>query len=290
MAFTQKNRRTHSRKKLFEQKQKNRFKKPLYKTRKRRSFSSNSFLNQKAYFVVSILLVVSVFYFVFYYSFFQIHNIIVSENTVVTEGEITESVENLFSGRSYLIFPARNIFVFNKEKVKEDLLNNNPLIAQVSFKKEFPDVLRVVVKEREIVCVWEQNSSLYFLSSDGLLVRNATLGEIESSDYPIVRNLQEKDLSLGSEATTPRIIHFIKKIDEQYEQATGKKVSHFELPSSHAFEVHVKTEEGPAVYFNLESSVESQLEALNLILRKEIEGKKQVEYIDLRVGSRVYYK
>lgn len=289
---------------MFGLKKKNRFsrKKEFYKRKTRRSQTiflpqlekpkkSRSFFISKIYWLIGFLVVAGIFYFLFYSSFFAIKKVIVANNIWVNEKEISDLARNSFQGRRFLIFPKKNIFIFKTSDAEVEILNAKPTVTKIYFKKEFSDILKLEVKEREIVVFWQQNNQVYYLGNDGVICGEAPLVEVESRKFPLIVNDQNQAVHLGEQVSLPRIINFVRKIDGNFQNKTGRKVSHYLLPSAYANEVHVKTDQGFWVYLTLDQGVEGQLDNLKMVLEKEIKTKdKKIEYIDLRVNNWVYYK
>ena len=55
-------------------------------------------------------------------------------------------------------------------------------------------------------------------------------------------------------------------------------------------DLKAKTSAGWYIYFNPAYSVDAQIRALEMVLENEIKDSNSLEYIDLRIDNRVYYK
>jgi hypothetical protein len=70
-------------------------------------------------------------------------------------------------------------------------------------------------------------------------------------------------------------------------------IKEVDLPSPLADEVHVTTENGWRVFFTLERQLDQQIKNLQLVFENEISQKlpeEELDYVDLRVESWVYYR
>ncbi len=71
----------------------------------------------------------------------------------------------------------------------------------------------------------------------------------------------------------------------------GLKVFDFIIETDVLKDLRVNTNEGWHVLFDRSRDLKNQLEALKLVLEEKIkEERKNLEYIDLRIENRVYYK
>lgn len=88
----------------------------------------------------------------------------------------------------------------------------------------------------------------------------------------------------GSRIASPEMIDFIRQITAD----DAWPISNFTIISSE--DLRGTTAAGWQVYFNPNYSAESQLTALKAVLKEEINQPADLEYIDLRIENRVYYK
>ncbi|MBU1166851.1 FtsQ-type POTRA domain-containing protein [Patescibacteria group bacterium] len=288
MAF-RRNKAKYSRRKAFQKRGRERNTQRFFQPNLERPRRSSSPLGARAYVIVGLVVIVAIVYLVFFSSIFRIKRVFVQNNDKVSENEIADIVAEKYNTRAALIFPGDNILFFNTDRAAKHIQENQPLVQQASFKKEFPDILRVKVREREIAALWQEKESLYFLGSDGVITKEASFLDAETRNWPVILNNQPRGSVVGEEVTTSRIVNFVKKLNENFEGKIDKKITTFILPSAKAAEVHAQTENGPLVYFSLDQDVFDQLDNLKLVLSSEIKSQNP-EYIDLRVARWVYYK
>lgn len=259
--------------------------------RKTRSASSYSFASI-ASMALAVLLVVGAMYVLYFSSFFRIENIIVeNDGAIVPSEDIVSRVEQVYSQRSFLLFSQQNIFLFPVDDVEKGLLSDFSSIYYASIDKDFPNVLRISIKERQPVFLWKQNETFYFIADDAVATHQATELEVQGSSLPIVESMQGQDVVLGETVTNARVMKFVALLEDVFTSKTGFDIESYSLPSSRAAELNVKIVDGPQIFFNLENTAESQLENLVLVIEEELSGNiSGLEYIDMRVGSWVYYK
>jgi len=99
---------------------------------------------------------------------------------------------------------------------------------------------------------------------------------------------------IGDEVASRETMDFILKLKNELPKtktagAAALSAANFEIVS--AGDLRVKTSAGFEIYFNPGYSMETQINALRMVLDNEIKGNYvSLEYIDLRIEGRVYYK
>ena len=242
------------------------YKKP-YRIRKKKSILRNRFF-WTGFLAVIILFFVS--YFLFFSNIFQIQKIIITEGEGIGE-------ENLKT-----FIPQNNIFLVDAQKIREDILDNFPQIAEVEIHRGFPDTLNILITERLAVAVWceAETEKCFLMDKEGVIFGEVLIpSEVEG----LSKIVGAKE-ALGKE-----------KISQILDIQTKLKES-FNITSTQAFiaseeRLNIKTSEGWEIYFNLKGNLDWQLQELGLVLEKQIplEKKRILEYIDLRF-SRVFYR
>lgn len=239
------------------------FRKP-HRMRRKKSILKNSF------FWIALGITILIFllsYFLFFSDFFRIRNIEISGNQK-TETQIIEN----------LIERDKNIFLFNSEKNKENILNNIFQITQVGINKKLPCILKIEIEEREPVAVVCQNECFY-IDKQGMVFERTT----EDGQIPKINNLNlQKDLKLGDKVLDEENLNQILIIESAFKKDLGILVGSMELASERR--LNVFTSQGWQAYFDIQKDISWQITELKSILEKEIplEKREKLKYIDLR--------
>jgi cell division septal protein FtsQ len=284
---------TYSRKKAF-QKRKQGWQKAHVQRRSsvRKARKVSGGLLSKIYIILAGFLVVGALYILFYSPLFTIANIIVSDSSADLEPQIARYVEeDILDKRKWLIFSSRNIFLLPAQDIEKKIVEQFPEVYFVSASKDFPNVLRLNVKQREPVLVWKKNDNFYYVADDGVVIGAESAYDAENDSLPLIESLRDDEVVVGEMITNAKIIRFIQILEERFTSKTNIEIASYVLPSAQAGEIHIQSKEGTLVYFSLESSAEDQIDNLVLLVREELEGSiSGLEYIDMRVGNWVYYK
>ena len=196
------------------------------------------------------------------------------------------------------LIPKKSIFLIPINQIKNEILDKYSEIKIVEIKKEFPNTINIKIEERKNIGVWCQieldeiatstekmiekkiNECFYF-DSDGIIFREASLikGGLVLNVYGT-----EKLIKIRDEIMSPELVEFILFIREKLPEIIDFEIVSFE-------NLVATTNRGYQIYFNPTYSARSQLEALRISIQKEIKQElDSLEYIDLKIEGRVYYK
>jgi len=227
-------------------------------------------------------------------------------------GEIREIVENNLAGKFLQIISKKSIALISSSKIKNNILDQFPEINQVIIQRKLPNILIVKIWERESIGVWckiqkiEKKEELatstqefierkidqcFYIDQQGIIYRQAPLmkGNLVLNIYS-----EKQTADIRTQVASPEMVNFILSIRDGLEniKMADKKpltVIDFEIVSLEDLRVTILN--NYQIYFNPAALAEFQLQALEMILEKEIkEDYVSLEYIDLRIQDRVYYK
>lgn len=245
--------------------------------------------NRKKYRRVVILIASLVLILVYIFLFsplFKIRAIEVSGNKEVE----TEEIKNNFS--------YKNIFLFTEKKIKDDLISKFPKISDLEVRKNLiKRVVNLIIKERErmgIVCQvdrieeGEKIKDCFYVDKQGFIFEDAP--QTSGSLILLIKDYSNRDFRLGQKVFEERIMNFISKIKENLFLETGVRVLDFNILSFPTKELKVITSQGWYILFDLERGAENQILALKAALEEKIPDREGLEYVDLRIENRIYYK
>lgn len=270
-------------KKYLKRKYRLRKKKPLYR---KKSFWLG---------ILILILFGEVFYLIIFSPIFQIKEVEIMGAGKVGAQDI-QNIQNLAQShlsRNFFLFSSKNIFFLKAKKIQEALLERFPEITNVNLKRKFPDRLVIEIEERRPVAIFcqgesEDSQKCFFIDREGLIFEEVS--EENRSDYLVIKSVKPGLTLLGG-MVLPR-----EDLTRFLEIRDGLK-DNLNIPLEHVFQANeekliAKTSQGWEIYFNLREDVAKQLMNLGLVLEKEIGPEKRgsLEYIDLRFGSRVFYK
>jgi len=116
------------------------------------------------------------------------------------------------------------------------------------------------------------------------------LGIEEVKNLPIIYDESNKEVVLKEKMASQELIIFIIELAEKLPLIDIEIVS-FRVFGPQDIQVKAVTKEGWEIYFLSTLNLDEQIKRLISILEKEIQEKRNnLEYVDLRFGSQVYYK
>lgn len=234
--------------------------------------------------VFSFIILLTLFALIFLSPFFKIKKIEVKAKEEKFQKEI-----EVFAQR-YL---GQNFFLLSSQ-ISKTILEKFPIISQCMIKKIFPDKLIIKIKKREPLALFcqienEETETCFFLDKEGIVFKKA-LANQNNSLLKIKKTVKSSSAYLGEKVLQEEKLSRFLEIEKFFQN--NLKISLESLHLENEEKMTAKTEQGWEVYFHLQKDLKKQLRNLNLLLERKIPFKKRkdLEYIDLRFGNRVYYK
>ena len=239
-------------------------------------------------------LIIFSIYALIFSSWFLVKEIKVSGQKEVPEEEIRNLVADYLERRYFFnyISPFSNIILASSESIEDSLKNRFPTIETVRVSKDlFKKNLTVEIVEKKAAGIWCLDNSdkcLYF-DGEGFLFKVApkfsgevflTIEDNRGRDFNLGDNFDDREL-FEKVNLTRSILNDLKFVDY---------ISFF-LPQG-SFEFWIKTKDGWYIYLDKESDIPTQLVALKKFLEEKLPTtrRQDLQYIDLRVNNRIYYK
>ena len=211
------------------------------------------------------------------------------------DASIREQVKNELTGKYFNLIKKNNLILFPEKKINKELQEKFKRIRKIAIKKKFAHEIIIEIDEinfKMLLCNLEQcvvldekgsaymanNFSQEELMEDNLItVIDSSNAQINSESNPLEADFQEFILQLNDYITGETEI----KLKNQYE-----------TPSKMSGDLKVETEEGWKIYFSESVGIEKEILMLKMILEHKIEKEQQkdLEYIDLRIPNKVFYK
>lgn len=236
-----------------------------------------------AFLVVSSLLIFILFvvYALFFSGWFLIKGIDLSGNQEVSEEEIKKTVR-----------PFSNILFSSSQKIESSLKENFPIIAQAKINKNFFNkYLNIRIDERKTVGIWcrSGHNQCFYFDKYGFLFKPAS--RFSGEALLAIEDNRGKNFNLADTFDEKELIKKMNSAKNILDELKLVAYNNFFLTPG-SFEFWIKTKEGWYIYLDKESDIPTQLVALKKFLEEKLPGdrRKDLQYIDLRVNNRIYYK
>lgn len=252
------------------------------------------------YTVIILTLVSGIGYFFIFSKFFKIKNISVSGNDYIVGAAIIGGLKDVLNQEKFIVLKNDNINFFDIDDAKTDLMLAFPRIEEISLEKKYPSSIKISIKEKEIseiLCKGDKNSDsqkeeydskCYFIDKNGVAFDEAA----QTQGFLILKIIDKRgqDFGLNSKALNKEFVDFVGVIRKKFKSALSQNIKWFVLEHPAQREV-VAVVDNWRIIFDIEGSPEKQLFVLKEVIDKEIKDQKNnLEYVDLRIDGRAYYK
>ena len=172
------------------------------------------------------------------------------------------------------------------------------------------NILEIKIKERESVGVWcqikmvpafngiennttteiietEERGQCFYLDKEGIIYKESPA--MDGSLILVINDLRKRNIGIGEQVISRELMDFILMAKEKLPEILNIRGLNFSIISIQ--DLRIMTSLGWRIYFNPQKPVDKQIEVLKRVLEEEIkEAREGLEYIDLRIENRAYFK
>jgi len=252
-----------------------------YRHRKKRKINKRVIIA-----IIPLFVLAGLVYLLFCSPVFDIKKTEISGNKEIK----SEEIQNILS--------CANIFLFSGKKIKNELLERIPKIAELEIEKNiFKRELKIKLSEREEIGIACQANpafaeatagKCFYIDKDGVIFENAP--QTSGSLITLINDFSGRNIKLGEKIFDEKFIGLIFEIKEEMLVGMNLKIKSFDSMNFPIQNVKAMTSEGWYAFFNFNNNIKSQLSALKVALKEKIKIRTGLEYVDLRIENRIYYK
>jgi len=227
--------------------------------------------------IISLLILAGFVYILFFSPIFKVKIIVISGNKEISADEIRNSLV------------CKNIFLTTEKEVENELFKKFPKILSLEIKRNlFERKLEINLKEREEMGIVCRADKCFYIDQEGVVFEGAP--QTSGSLIILIRDYSQRDYKLGDKVFDKTILDNVSTVKEELLSGFNFRVASFDIDNFPPEELRVMTSEGWYILFSLKRDVKSQLQALGMVLEEKIKNRIGLQYIDLRIENRVYYK
>ncbi len=293
-------------------------KRPFYRRKVRRK-------RKVIFLILTLFLLGGIFYSLFFSQIFRIEKFLISGGRSIDSDQLGKTISSFLSSR-WFVFTANNFFILKEAELEEIILSEHRRIEGADIQKKFPNSLKIEIKEKNLNLIWCQKESkdeviseediemsdvelpisltleerkCFYLDQNGMVfgkpfgidLENLEKEKLINSPFILVEE-EGRISNLEERIVAPELVYSIFQIKTTLPKIAGLRMTKGNIVPNSAGEIHIETEEGWQVYFDTTRDITSQVKVLDLVLREKItkEEREALEYIDLRVRGRIYYK
>lgn len=262
----------------------------------------NSRMLKKAYDFLFVLLVFFFFsvlaYSLFFAPFLAVSVVEIRGLKSLSPETVSVSAASVYEGKYLGIFPKENLLVFPSKKVKRRMIEDFKRIRQLHVSREFPNRIIIEIEERESLLVWcSFSGECFMVDEEGYAYSRVSLDSEEVLENNLVKIISGEDgrsISEGEKILDRERTSFLREARKGIFSKCGLETKNeIYVKSRMAEEIKLGSLEEWDILLSTNFSIEKSAETLKLFLGKEMadqEKRKRLEYVDLRIENRTYYK
>lgn len=232
-----------------------------------------------------------IFYALFFSRWMAVTDVAVSQQSFVGNDEIKQRVFNYLNEKKWGLVPrSSNIFLADGQSIRALLRDSFPVLKAIAVHKKYFHGLMIEATHREAVGIWcfKKQQECFYFDEEGMAFDQAA--DSSGTLLLMVEDRVRENKKIGEQVAEPELTAWLLRLRQALDGAKiglAKAV----IPAEQ-FRVDIKTTEGWEIYFNVLDDLDSQIKALTVFLANKVsfEQRSQLQYIDVRIPQRVYFK
>jgi cell division septal protein FtsQ len=179
----------------------------------------------------------------------------------------------------------KNIFLLKNQNLTEILIQNSD-IKDVAIYKKIPNKIEIHITISEPDAILKQETNYYLLQE----------GEITGIIDPVQIKWDLPTIIISTEPSQNQFIFDNKKIDfikqfyQKKQKIAGIELSEFEVGNKESNSLKIGTSQGWKLILGFENDIDKIIDNLNTLLLTQLKEEVPLEYIDMRLEDKVFYK
>lgn len=146
------------------------------------------------------------------------------------------------------------------------------------------------VKKYEQIGIFckQDTSGCFYIDKEGIIFEVAP--KTSGGLVVLIKDYSNREVKLYDKVLDVELISAISEIKDYLSAEMGLNVASFDIDSYPTDKLRVVTNESWYVLFGLRQEIKKQLLSLKAVLDEKIQDRSLLQYVDLRIENRVYYK
>lgn len=232
-------------------------------------------------------------YFLFFTDHLRVANLHLDSGDENLTNTLRTTVQDWLNENSWGLNWHGNLLLLSAADLRDFLYGKFPTIADIEITKRFPHDLDISVKEKEHQGTWCLSGQLPVRCFQFDWAGKAFRETLPSTGFLIftVLDYRPRSIEIGRPVAEDNWFWTLVLAREnllKYNMRPGE----FIIPADSFDEFQVKTSEGRTILFSTSTDIARQLDALAQFLheREKDNSVARLEYVDLRIQDRIYFK
>ena len=238
-----------------------------------------------------LLMICLFFYTLFFSNRFSIKDIKIFGAESIPESLLKAEIAGALDMRSFVFLKNTNIFVMPSDFLRNELKVKFPKIKTVLVEKNiFKREVSFIIAERKATGITCKNDILcFYFDSEGVIFNSSPV-ILGAQVLKIIDDTINADMILPNHKYLESQIGLIGFLKNKTLAQNNITLRYFSFLNNHG-DILAETAQGFKIFFNSQIVPAEQIKVLGGILDKEIKDQtSNLDYIDLRVENRAYYK
>ena len=240
-----------------------------------------------------LAVVAGIIYLFFFSKVFYVREVSIANQSFIPNQEIRQAIDDFLAQKKFFVSGFSSLIFVESGKIQSLITEAFPQAENVVVEKKYPHTVKVSLDGKIAIGIWcfgeKSSGGCFYFDKNGMAFETSA-----NSDGPLLLRVEDEKSQfekLGQAVTDKELLVFILSIRPELEKVKIdiKKII---IPSDEDFRVDAETSEGWKIYFSARDDLKSQVNSLNVFLAQKIlpEKRGQLQYVDVRIPNRVYYK
>ncbi len=236
-------------------------------------------------------------YALFFAGFLDVRTINISGAEIIPSADLKTAAEDWLNGGFLGLTRSKNLLFVSAKGLASELTAKFPRINSVEIKKKLPHGLEILITERQSAGIWclpaqaglAVSGKCFYFDKNGIAY--AETGPSSGFLILSVADYRDREVALGSLIASGEWFKNILTARELLPKI-GIAAAEFTIPSGSFDEFDAKAAGGWKIMFSNSTDIAKQISSLGILFRDKLPAEKRagLQYIDLRIQDRIYYK
>jgi cell division septal protein FtsQ len=222
-------------------------------------------------------------------STFRVTNVSAKGFSSTLSKDVVKKVTDTMNSSKLLMIHRDSIWLFPSDEVKKKIVESFPGVKDLKItRRPFHQVV-IQGREEKGGLLWQTGQSTYLVNEQGIVSQLISQPEKVEPQLIKLRDSAAVPVKIGQHVATTNFVKFVESVGANFNTVTGAHLAELTIPNA-TLEVQARTGEAFLVYFDPTRDPGTQLEYLRQIIVKAKGQNKALDYVDLRIEGRIFYK